>query len=224
DQQTQGVAAIGEPERSAVACAIGRGEAAGRRHGEKTGRLLDTLRTEHQGPIVCGSRWLEQRSQDFPAHQGVHWYPASQVYIKRIVLREHDQRADLVTGEVEDGVGHLRQSVPLECASTPPHQVEETEAFQDSADLGLKDDDEDEPEHGPERLKEPARENQTTPACQQGYPPDDRKPNSREEGAAPTYPEGALVKQIRHQQDIKHALPVEVAYIAGDVVHASTSR
>ena len=47
DQQTQRVAAIGEPERSAVACAIGRGEAASRCHGEKTGRLLDTLRAEH---------------------------------------------------------------------------------------------------------------------------------------------------------------------------------
>jgi len=82
----------------------------------------------------------------------------------------------------------------------------------------------DEPEYGPERLKEPSRENQTTPACQQGYPPDDSKPNSREEGTAPTYPEGTLVKQIRHQQDIKHTLPVEVAYIAEDVVHASISR
>src|SRR5262249_11214488 len=59
-----------------------------------------------------------------------------------------------------------------------------------------------------------------TPACQERYPSDDGKPHSREDGAAPTHPEGALIKQIRYQQDVKHALPVEVAYIAEDVIHA----
>src|SRR5262245_46537564 len=118
-----------------------------------------------------GSRWLEQRPQDFPAHQGVHWYPASQVCIERITLWEHDQRTDLVAGKIEDSVDHLRQSVPLECAATPPHQIEETEALQDLAELWLKNDDEDEPEHSPERLKEPPCENQTTPARQESYPP-----------------------------------------------------
>src|SRR3989442_11629561 len=164
--------------------------------------------------------WLEQRTQDFPTHQRVNRHPAAQIEIERITLRQHDQRANMLSGQVEDRVGDLRQGFPLQRTAAPPYKIEETQTLQDLTEFWLKHNDEDEPDHGPERLKEPARENQATPARQERYPADDGEPHSREDGAAPTHPEGALVKQIRYQQDVKHALPVEVAYIAEDVIHA----
>src|SRR6266852_2185018 len=112
-----------------------------------------------------GRWWLEQRTQDFPTHQRVNRHPAAQIEIERITLRQHDQRANMLSGQVEDRVGDLRQGFPV----------------------------------------------QRTPARQERYPANDGKPYSREDGAAPTHPEGALVKQICYQQDVKHALPVEVA-------------
>src|SRR6266705_1164324 len=122
-----------------------------------------------------GRWWLEQRPQDFPTHQRVNRDPAAQIEIERITLRQHDQRANMLSGQVEDRVGDLRQGFPLQRTTAPPYKIEETQTLQER------------------------------------YPADDGEPHSREDGAAPTHPEGALVKQIRYQQDVKHALPVEVA-------------
>src|ERR671933_1077719 len=167
-----------------------------------------------------GRWWLEQRPQDFPTHQRVNWHPTAQIEIERIMLRQHDQRANVLSGQVEDRVGEFRQGFPVQRTAVPPYEIEETQALEDLTEFGLKHNNENEPNHGPERLKEPACENQAGPARQERYPSDHGEPHSREDGAAPTHPEGALVKQIRYQQDVKHALPVEVAYIAEEAIPA----
>ncbi len=149
-----------------------------------------------------GSWWLEQRTQDFPTQHRVNRYPAAQIEIKRIMLRQHNQRANMLSGEVEDRVSEFCQGFPVQRTTAPPYEIEETQTLEDLPEFGLKHNDENEPDHSPERLKEPARENQATPARQECYPSDDGEPHSREDGAAPTYPEGALVKQIRYQQDV----------------------
>src|SRR5215510_6776562 len=164
--------------------------------------------------------WLEQRTQDFPTHQRVNRHPAAQIEIERITLWQYDQCANMIPSQVEDRVGEFRQGFPVQRTAAPPYEIEETQTLEDLTEFGLKHNNENEPDHSPERLKEPARENQAAPARQERYPSDDGKPYSREDGAAPTHPEGALVKQIRYQQDVKHALPGKVAYIAEDVIHA----
>src|SRR5205823_3923204 len=103
--------------------------------------------------------------------------------------------------------------------AAPPYELEETQTLEDLTQFGLKHNNENKPDDGPERLKEPARKNQAAPARQEGYPANDGEPHSREDGAAPTHPKGALVEQIRYQQDVKHVLPAEVAYIVEDVIH-----
>src|SRR5215475_13897418 len=149
-----------------------------------------------------GRWWLKQRPQDFSAHHRVNRNPTAQVEIKRIMLRQHDKRTNMLPGQVENRVSKLRQRFPLQRTTTPPYEIEETQALEDLPQFGLKHDNENEPDDGPERLKEPARENQTAPARQERYPADDGEPHSREGGTAPTHPEGALVKQIRYQQDV----------------------
>src|SRR4029450_2537783 len=155
-----------------------------------------------------GCWWLEQRTQDFPTQHRVNRHPAAQIEIKRIVLRQHDQRANMLSGQVEDRVSEFCQGFPVQRTAAPPYEIEETRTLEDLTEFWLKYNNEDEPDYSPDRLKEPARENQAAPARQERYPSDDGETHSREDGAAPTHPEGALIKQIRYQQDVKYALPV----------------
>src|SRR5215831_19654206 len=111
-----------------------------------------------------GRWWLEQRTQDFPTHQRVNRYSAAQIEIERITLWQYNQRANMIPGQVEDRVGELRQGFSVQRTAAPPYKIEETQTLEDLTEFGLKHNDKDEPDYSPDRLKEPARENQATPA------------------------------------------------------------
>src|SRR5215211_3235161 len=137
--------------------------------------------------------WLEQRPQDFSTQHCVNRYPAAQIEIERITLWQHDQRANMLPGQVEDCVSEFCQGFPVQRTAAPPYEIEETQTLEDLTQFWLKYNNEEEPDHSPDRLKEPARENQAAPARQERYPSDHGEPHSREDGAAPTHPEGALI-------------------------------
>src|SRR5262245_49937245 len=99
----------------------------------------------------------------------------------------------MLPGQVEDRVSELRQGFPVQRTATPPYGLQKAQTVKDLTEFWLKHNNEEEPDHSPERLKEPARENQAAPARQERYPSNDGEPHSREGRTASTHPEGALV-------------------------------
>ena len=105
------VAPFRDPQGGAVASTIGGRETNGSRHGENRppDRCAECVAPQRHH---AGRWWLEQCTQDFPDSPARQPAPRRAIELERITLRQHDQRANMLSGQVEDRVGELRQGFP----------------------------------------------------------------------------------------------------------------